>query len=60
MLCDMCPLGKIARQSPGSLLGRLWVWHTGFCPGWKRYVKTRWEQGQPPPALGSRRGFWNG
>lgn len=58
MPCDMCPFGNTARRSPGSLLGRLWVWHTSFCPGWKRYVKARRERGLPPPELGSGRGLW--
>jgi hypothetical protein len=21
-------------------LGRLWRWHTNFCPGWKAYMKS--------------------
>lgn len=58
MLCGTCPFRKLAERRPGSVLGRLWLWHTTFCPGWKRYVKSRREQGQPPPDLGSRRGFW--
>ena len=26
-------------DNPRSLLGRLWKWHTGWCPGWKAYQK---------------------
>ncbi len=59
MSCDKCKFRPIAEKSPGSFLGRLWIWHTSFCPGWKRYVKTRWEHGEEPPAIGNRRGFWS-
>ena len=57
-LCDACPFRKFAERSPGSIPGRLWIWHTTWCPGWKRSQKARWEQGLPPPPLGDRRGFW--
>ncbi len=26
--------------NPGSLLGRLWRWHAGWCPGWKAYLNS--------------------
>jgi hypothetical protein len=24
---------------PTSLLGRIWRWHTRWCPGWKAYQR---------------------
>lgn len=59
MSCDTCPFKARAQRTPLSGLGKLWLWHTSFCPGWKRYVKARYEHGEPPPAMGSKRGFWN-
>jgi hypothetical protein len=38
--CEDCGLRKRAEKRPNSLLGRLWRWHTGWCPGWKSY--QRW------------------
>ena len=35
--CGDCPLRKKAEARPKSILGRLWRWHTGWCPGWKAY-----------------------
>jgi len=31
-------------QKPQSLLGRLWRWHTRWCPGWKKYMKSLSEE----------------
>lgn len=59
MSCDSCKFKQFAENSPMSFLGKLWTWHTSFCPGWKRYVKARWEHGERPPAIGSKRGYWN-
>jgi hypothetical protein len=25
---------------PRSLVGRIWRWHIGFCPGWKAFMKS--------------------
>ena len=58
MSCDTCKLRKVALNSPKSLLGRFWIWHTTLCPGWKKYVKTCWEHGEEPPQVGNTRGFW--
>jgi hypothetical protein len=27
-------------ENPRSILGRLWRWHTRFCPGWKGYMRS--------------------
>lgn len=38
MACDTCPMRRRFEQYPKSLTGRLWLWHTRWCPGWKRWL----------------------
>jgi len=38
--CTKCRMRARYERSPRSLLGRLWKWHTGWCPGWKAYLKS--------------------
>ncbi len=38
--CTTCSFRAKHDQNPRSLLGRLWRWHTNFCPGWKAYMKS--------------------
>lgn len=42
--CEACKLRAKYDRNPRSLLGRLWKWHTGWCPGWKRYLKSLSDQ----------------
>lgn len=35
--CEECRWRARAERKPKSLLGRLWRWHTKWCPGWKAY-----------------------
>lgn len=35
--CEKCAFRAKYDKNPRSLLGRIWRWHIGFCPGWKRY-----------------------
>ena len=42
--CETCGLRKRAEKRPDSLLGRLWRWHTGWCPAWKSYQRWLAEQ----------------
>jgi hypothetical protein len=35
--CGDCALRRRAEAKPESLLGRIWTWHTKWCPGWKAY-----------------------
>ncbi len=37
MGCEVCQIRLYAERKPQSLIARLWRWHTGWCPGWKRY-----------------------
>jgi hypothetical protein len=38
--CVKCKMRRRYERKPHSLLGRLWKWHTGWCPGWKKYLKS--------------------
>ena len=36
--CATCKLRARYDSSPRSLIGRLWRWHAGWCPGFKGYL----------------------
>jgi len=38
--CESCPLRARYDNNPRSILGRIWRWHTGWCPGWKKYITS--------------------
>jgi len=38
--CEKCRLRARYDMNRRSLLGRMWKWHIGWCPGWKSYLKT--------------------
>ncbi len=38
--CATCPWRARYDRAPKSILGRIWRWHIGFCPGWKAYMKS--------------------
>ena len=38
--CEKCKLRARYDKNPRSLIGRLWRWHIGWCPGWKSYTKN--------------------
>jgi hypothetical protein len=42
--CPTCFLRAKYDQAPKSMLGRLWRWHIGWCPGWKSYVESLSEE----------------
>jgi hypothetical protein len=42
-ICRKCPFRSKYDKNPGSLLGRIWRWHAGWCPGWKAYLKSLTE-----------------
>ncbi len=35
--CEQCPFRGYAEKNPDKLISRIWKWHTGWCPGWKKY-----------------------
>ena len=42
--CANCSICQHFLKKPDTLLGRLWKWHTTWCPFWKRYEKELAEQ----------------
>ena len=36
--CEHCKFRATYDRRPKSLLGRLWRWHAGWCPGFKSYL----------------------
>jgi len=38
--CETCKFRAKYDNSPKSILGRLWKWHIGWCPGWKSYTRA--------------------
>jgi hypothetical protein len=45
--CEKCRLRRYAEKKPESLIGKIWRWHTGWCPGWKAYqLKQEQKHGQ--------------
>ncbi|MFH2013027.1 MAG: hypothetical protein ABIJ37_10060 [Pseudomonadota bacterium] len=38
--CEDCAFRAKYDNNPKSFLGRLWRWHTNWCPGWKSYMKS--------------------
>lgn len=47
--CHSCGARARAESKPKSLLGRLWRWHTGWCPGWKAYIRELESKGLEAP-----------
>ena len=42
--CENCGFRAKYDKNPKSLLGRIWKWHIGFCPGWKKYLNSLPEE----------------
>jgi hypothetical protein len=38
--CEQCKFRKKYDDKPTSLLGRIWRWHIGWCPGWSKYYSS--------------------
>jgi len=38
--CESCNFRAIYDNNHRSLLGRLWRWHAGWCPGFKKYITS--------------------
>lgn len=38
--CETCRFRAIYDKKPQSIIGRIWRWHIGFCPGWRSYMKS--------------------
>lgn len=39
--CEQCKLKQYAEKKPNSILSKIWRWHTGWCPGWKKYQQEQ-------------------
>jgi hypothetical protein len=49
--CHTCGFRARAEAKPRSLIARFWRWHTGWCPGWKAYVKELESKGLEVPKV---------
>ncbi len=38
--CETCSFRARYDNNPKSLLGRIWRWHAGWCPGFKKYINS--------------------
>ena len=38
--CENCKFRAKYDNNARSILGRIWKWHIGRCPGWKAYLKS--------------------
>ncbi len=38
--CEDCAFRARYDKNPRSLLGRLWRWHAGWCPGFRKYITS--------------------
>ena len=38
--CEDCRFRAKYDNNSRSILGRIWKWHIGWCPGWKAYPKS--------------------
>ena len=38
--CENCSFRARYDNNPKSLLGRIWRWHAGWCPGFKQYITS--------------------
>ena len=38
--CENCKFRAKYDNNSRSVLGRIWQWHIGWCPGWKVYLKS--------------------
>ena len=42
--CEKCNFRAKYDRNPRSILGRIWKWHTRWCPGWKAYLGSLAEE----------------
>ena len=38
--CGNCSMRARYDSNPRSLLARIWRWHAGWCPGFKKYITS--------------------
>jgi len=49
--CHTCAMSVRDEKNPGSLMSRIWRWHTNWCPGWKAYVRELQSKGLEAPKV---------
>ncbi len=47
--CETCKFCKWAESRPETVIGKIWKWHTGWCPCWKAYQEDLAKRGDCPP-----------
>jgi hypothetical protein len=52
--CKNCGFRARYDRNPRSLMGRLWRWHAGWCPGWRAYLASLPAEERQRLALKSR------
>jgi len=38
--CDNCAFRAKYDNNQKSFLGRIWRWHAGWCPGWRKHITS--------------------
>ena len=38
--CADCGFRKKYDDNPRSFLGKVWRWHAGWCPGWRKFMES--------------------
>jgi hypothetical protein len=46
MRCADCEFRAKYDNRPTSVLGRMWRWHAGWCPGWRQYMESLPAEGR--------------
>lgn len=44
--CANCKVCRYGQEKPDTLIGKLWRWHSRWCPFWKAYQRELAEQGK--------------
>ena len=42
--CKKCRIRAYAEREPNSIVGRVWRWHSSWCPMWKAHQENRAEE----------------
>ena len=38
--CGNCGFRGKYDKNPNSFFGKVWRWHAGWCPGWKKHITS--------------------
>ena len=38
--CEDCKFRAYYDKKPKSILGKIWLWHAAWCPGFKKYITS--------------------